>query len=204
VTPATGTISRSNRPAARAAIARLHVLAADCPLLRDEVGAPDLVDLDVAVARVPAGGAGVRVGETERGGQRPRRPDRHHAHVLHAARDDQVGRAAHDGLRGEVHGLLCRAALAVDGDAGDLLGHPGGEPGRAGDVAGLRADRADAAEDHVVHGGRVDAAALDQRGDGRGAEVRRVYPGESASAAADGCADHFDQICLGHHVLLDG
>ena len=53
-------------------------------------------------------------------------------------------------LGGEVHGLLGRAALAVDGRAGHVLGQAGGEPAGAGDVAGLGADRVDVAEDDVV------------------------------------------------------
>ena len=60
-------------------------------------------------------------------------------------------------LRGEVHGLLRRAALAVDGRAGHLVGEAGGEPAGARDVAGLGADGVDAAEDHVVDGGGIDA-----------------------------------------------
>jgi hypothetical protein len=43
-----------------------------------------------------------------------RRSDRDLAHVLHAARDDEVLRPAHHALRREVHGLLRRAALPVD------------------------------------------------------------------------------------------
>ena len=51
-----------------------------------------------------------------------RRRDRDLAHVLHAARDHDVRGPAHHGLRGEVHRLLGRAALAVHGDAGHRLG----------------------------------------------------------------------------------
>ena len=80
------------------------------------------------------------------------------AHVLHAAGDDEVHRAAHHGLGGEVHGLLCRPALAVDRRAGDVLGKTGGEPARTGDVARLRTDRVDVAEHDVVDGVGVDAA----------------------------------------------
>ena len=36
-----------------------------------------------------------------------------------------------------MHRLLRRPALAIDGDAGDVVGQPGGEPAGARDVAGL-------------------------------------------------------------------
>ena len=49
-------------------------------------------------------------------------------HVLHATGHDQVLGAGHDALRGEVHGLLGRPALAVDGGAGHVLGQAGGQP----------------------------------------------------------------------------
>jgi hypothetical protein len=92
----------------------------------------------VAVARHPALGTGERIGEAELGSATVMaRADRDHGHVLHAAGDDQVLRAAHDALGGEVHGLLRRTALAVDRDAGHVLGQAGGQPAGAGDVAGL-------------------------------------------------------------------
>ena len=96
------------------------------------------------------------------------------AHVLHAARHHQVGGAAEHRLGGEVHRLLGRAALPVHGDAGHRLGQARGQPGGAGDVAGLRADRVHAAEYHVVYGLRVDAGAVQQRPDDVRAEVGRV------------------------------
>ena len=60
--PRTGTISRSKRPSSMARGPRvwdaqrelLLVLAADVPLLRDHLGAAELVDRLVAVARLPA------------------------------------------------------------------------------------------------------------------------------------------------------
>ena len=42
------------------------------------------------------------------------------------------------------------------GRAGHLLGQTGGEPARARDVARLRTDRVDAAEEHVLDRDRVD------------------------------------------------
>ena len=61
-----------------------------------------------------------------------------------------------------MHGLLGRAALPVDRRARDLVGQAGGEPARARDVAGLRADRVDAAEDDVLDRRRVDVGAIDE------------------------------------------
>ena len=60
-------------------------------------------------------------------------------------------------------GLLRRAALAVDGGAGHVLGQAGGQPAGAGDVAGLAADGVDAAEHDVLDRARVDAGAVDER-----------------------------------------
>ena len=88
--------------------------------------------------------------------------DRDLAHVLDAARHDQIGGAAEHGLGGEVHGLLGRAALPVDGDAGHRLGQARGQPRGAGDVAGLGADCVHAAEYDVVHGAGVGVGAGQQ------------------------------------------
>ena len=82
---------------------------------------------------------------------------------------------------------------------GDVFGQPGRQPAGAGDVAGLRADRVDAAEDHVLDRGRVDAGAVDQRlaatcaPRSAGWTVRRppLLP-------ADRGADRFDDVGLGH------
>ena len=112
----------SKRPSSIARIARRWLSSAKrsmssremLPLLGDHLGAAELRDLLRAVARHPALRARERIGEAERLRQRHRRRDRDHAHVLHAAGDDEVAGAAHHGLRGEVHGLLRRAALAVD------------------------------------------------------------------------------------------
>ena len=173
----------------------LHVVAADAPLLGDHLGAAELGHLLIAVARrasrrsrrtdrvKPSGSAAVIAAG-----------DRDLAHVLHAAGDDHVRRAAHHRLRREVHGLLRRAALPVDGHAGHLLGQPGRQPGGAGDVARLRADGVDAAEDHVVDGGGIDPGALDQRADHVRAEVGRMGAGEPAAAPADRRTDRVDDV----------
>ena len=129
-TPASGTISRSKRPSARAAERalvrldreRLHVVARDVPLLGDHLGAAELRDLLRAVARFPARRARERVVEPVLLAREHRRADRDRAHVLHAARDDEVARARHHRLGGEVHRLLRRPALAVDRRARHFVG----------------------------------------------------------------------------------
>ena len=65
---------------------------------------------------------------------------------------------------------------------------------------GLRADRVHAAEDHVVHGQRVHAGAVQQGGDHVRAEVGRVRTGQAAAAAADRGPDRAHQIGLGHRA----
>jgi hypothetical protein len=173
----------------------LHLGAADPPLGGDQVGRAELGDLLGAVPGAPAFGAGERVFGAHR------RADRDHAHVLHAARDHQAGRAAEHRLRREVHGLLGRAALPVHGDAGHRLGQARREPGGAGDVAGLRADRVHAAEHHVVDGARVGLGAGQQGLDDVRAQVGRVRAREAAAAAGDRGAHRVDNEGLGHRRL---
>src|SRR3546814_571995 len=133
---------------------RLHLVAADGPALGDHLGAAELADLTVAVALHPARRAGERVVEAEVGREGHRRADGDHRHLLDATRHDDVVHARHHRLRREVDGLLGRPALPVDGGAGHVLGQAGGEPACAGDVAGLATDGVDAAEHHVLDGGR--------------------------------------------------
>ena len=128
----------------------------------------------------------------------PGRADRDHAHVLHAAGDDEVLGPAHHALRGEVQRLLRRTALAVQRHAGHLLRQSGGQPAGPGDVAGLRPDHVDAAEDDVLDLRRVDARTLDERLEHMRAQVSGVRLGQTTVAAADGGADCFDEIRLGH------
>ena len=74
---------------------RLHVVAGDVPLLRDHLRAAELRDLLRAVARFPARRPAERVLEAVLLAREHRRADRDRAHVLHAARDDEIGRARH-------------------------------------------------------------------------------------------------------------
>ena len=60
----------------------------------------------------------------------------------------------------EVHRLLARTALAVDGGRRDRLGPTGGEHGVAADVERLLTDLHDAAHDDVVDDRGVEVVAL--------------------------------------------
>ena len=115
----------------------------------------------------------------------------------HFARDDEVLRAAHHALRGEVDRLLARPALAVDRDRRDVLGEARREPAHPAD-RGLLADLRDTADDHVVDEVRVDARALDDRADDVRAEVGGVPPGQRAAAPADRGADRVEEEGFGH------
>ena len=84
------------------------------------------------------------------------------------------------------------AALAVDGGARHVLGQAGHQPAGAGDVAGLRADRVDAAEHDVVDGTRVDAGAVHEGRQRVAAEVGRMDLRQAAAAASDRGAHGID------------
>ena len=123
-------------------------------------------------------------------------------HHLDAGGDDDVVGAGDDALRGEVGGLLRRAALAVDGGGGHLFGEPGGEHGVAPDVHALGADLHDAAHDHVLDEGGVEVVALDEGLQGLGGQVDGVPAGQLAVALAAGGADGVDDDGGGHRDLL--
>ena len=134
-----GTISLAKRPSSVARAARWCERSAnssissrrDLPAPGDLLGALALVDqLEALRVERPVGLARPGLG---------RRPDRHPAHRLHAGADGHVHGARHDGLGGEVDGLLGRAALAVDRRAGHRLGEPRRQRGVAGDVHRLLA-----------------------------------------------------------------
>ena len=101
--------------------------SADRVLLGDALGCPELVGYL----------------QRKAGRERPARtvddvdPEAHPTHGLDAASDGDIHGAGGDGIGGEVIGLLGRAALAVDGGGGDLVGQTLVEPGRASDVEGL-------------------------------------------------------------------
>ena len=83
------------------------------------------------------------------------------AHVLNAAADHRVVDAGGDHRRGVVHGLLARAALAIDGRRGGLDGQTRLEPGVAGDVDALLAELLDATTDDVLDLLGVDPGAVE-------------------------------------------
>ncbi len=81
---------------------------------------------------------------------------------------------------------------------GHLLGQPGGQPARAGDVAGLGPDGVEAAEDDVLDGEGVEVVALDDGLQDVGAEVGRVHGRQAPTPLADRRADGVDDVCLRH------
>src|SRR6266567_3501623 len=97
-----------------------------------------------------------------------------------------------------MHRLLRRAALPVHGDAGHRLGKAGREPGRARDVARLRADRVHAAEHHVIHLRRIDLGAGEQGRDRMRPEIGGMRGGEAAAATADGGTHRVDDVRARH------
>ena len=133
-----------------------------------------MADFAVAVTSGPAGRTGERIVEPESLTSGHGRRNRNHAHVLHAASDNEVHGAAHDGLGREMDRLLSRTTLAVDGDAWDVLGESSGQPTCAGDTARLRSDRVDVAENDVVNSIGVNAGALDEGFDAVSTDVSGV------------------------------
>ena len=66
-----------------------------------------------------------------------------------------------------------------------MLGHISHQPRRAGQASGLRANRVDTADHHVIDLTGVDAGAIDQCGDHGGAKVGGMHLGEAATSTAD-------------------
>ncbi|KAF0956719.1 hypothetical protein MLGJGCBP_00035 [Rhodococcus sp. T7] len=97
-----------------------------------------------------------------------------------------------------MYSLLRGSALAVDGHAGHCLGQARSEGRGAGDIARLRTDVVQAAEDHVVDRRGVDTVAFDECADHMGREVDRVCGGQCAAAAAYRGACRVDDVCLWH------
>src|SRR3954454_1209517 len=82
--------------------------------------------------------------------------------------------AGGDERRAEVHGLLSRAALAVDRRRGRLDGQALLEPCVARDVEGLLAELRDTAGDDVFDLGWIDPGAAEDLGVGPAEQLRRV------------------------------
>ena len=116
----------------------------------------------------------------------------HPAHDLDPAGDDQVVVPRGHPGRGEMDGLLGRAALAVDRRGGYPLGQPGGDPAVAGDVGALFAHLAHAPGDDVVDALGVEAGPLQQTREGEREEVGRVPVRQGAPALAERRAHDVD------------
>ena len=139
----------------------------------------------LAVAIDPAGRTAEQVVEAEPCAGGHRRPDRDHRHVLHTPGNDDVHRSRHHRLGGEVHGLLRRAALAIERHAGHVLGQTGCEPARPG-MHPIGAHRVDVAEHDIIDGVRIDAGTLDERGNGMRADVGGMDLRQAASRRPTG------------------
>ena len=81
-------------------------------------------------------------------------------------------------MRSKGNGLLTGPALAVDGNAGHLLGVSGRKPGEPTDVAGLSSDGIDAADDGIINSSRVNVIALEDSTKCVHSQINRVDPGE--------------------------
>src|SRR5262249_10634569 len=96
-----------------------------------------------------------------------------------------IGGAGDDALGSEGHGLLRRAALAVDRRRRDVPRKAAGDPRVAAHVAALLPRLGHAAADDVVDRPRVDVVALEQRAQGEPEEIGRVPAGQRALPLAD-------------------
>ena len=176
---------------------RVEVVTGQAVLLGDHLGADALrrqAGLGVAVE--------LRLREREAHAGDDRGTHRGAGHDLDTGGDDDVVRAGDDALRAEVHRLLARTALAVDGGRRDRLGPTGGEHGVAADVERLLTDLHDAAHDDVVDHFGVEAVALLERLEGFGSEGGGVPVLELSVALSAGGADGVDDDGFGHDSLL--
>ena len=179
--------ARPQRALVRLDRERLHVVAGDVPLLGDHLGAAELRDLLVAVARLPARRPGERRLVNPNGSPASiADDDRDLAHVLHAAGDDEVAacptsRACAAKCTACCDEPHCRSTV--------VPGTSSGKPATSQQVRAMSPAcgpmRVDAAEHDVVDRGRVDAGALDERLDRVGAEVGGVDLRQAAAAPPD-------------------
>ncbi len=176
---------------------RIEVFAGDAVLVGDHVGADALrreAGLGVSIE------LGLREGEAhpldDRGAHRGA------GHHFDAGGDDDVVGAGHDALRGEVHRLLARPALAIDGGRRHLFGPAGGEHGVAADVERLLTDLHHAAHDDVVDHCGVEVVALGEGLQYVRCQLDGVLVLQLAVALAARCADGVDDHCFGHVVLI--
>ena len=130
------------------------------------------------------------------------RADRHPAHRLDPAGDHHLHRARHHRLGAEVDRLLGRAALPVDGGAGDGVGKARGEGGVAPDVHGLLADGHRAPVDDVFDQRGVEVVALDECAQRLGGQVDRVPAGEPPVPLPDRGPDDIDDHGARHDPIV--
>jgi hypothetical protein len=140
---------------------------------RDQLGRDPLRD--------EAGGVSPGGGWTEWILAHPCRQHRHAAHRLDPARHHYVVDARHHAHRGEVRGLLTRAAAAVDRRGGHVLGKAGGQPGVASRAARLLSGLADTAHDHVLDLGGVHVVARHERSQRLAEQLDGMERGERAA-----------------------
>jgi hypothetical protein len=124
------------------------------------------------------------------------------AHRLDAAGQEQVALARADRAGRLVQRLEARCAKAVDGRARCLDGQPREQSRHARDVAVLLAGAVGVAEVDVVDPRRVDARALDDRGDRARGQVVRPDAGEHAAVAADRGADSIQNQGFRHRAIV--
>src|ERR1700689_2211257 len=97
-------VDRVQRPGVALQRELFELRPPQAPLLAHQLRAAELGDFLVAVPVPPALPERARHALLQREGHGG--AHRHHAHALHAGRDDQVLCPGHDGLGGKVHGLL--------------------------------------------------------------------------------------------------
>ncbi len=120
-------------------------------------------------------------------------------HVLHAAGDDNIGIAQHDGLGGKHDGLHAGSAQLIDGEGGLGDGDAAPDGGLAGDTL-PSAGRQNAAHDDFVHLVGDDLSARNGLADDEGAELAGLLVGQCAHEGTDGrtACGHYDNITWVH------
>ncbi len=125
---------------------------------------------------------------------------RHAGHGFDAAGHDEIRLAGADQRGRQRDGVDPRGAVPVDGQSGDVRWPARREHGRTGDAAALVADLARAADDHVVHHGRVEAGAPLQRGEEHLEQAHRGHVRQAAAGSGLPARrpDGVEHVRLGH------
>ena len=175
----------------------VHLVARDAPALGDHLGAEALRNEVVALEQLLR----KRAAPLLLCAFLDREADA--AHVLDAARDDDVVDAGRDPQGAEVDRLLPGAAADVDGRRACALGKPFREPGGSRDAARLLGDLVRAACDDVVDLCGFDARAVEHRLEAAPEQVGGMHVLEDALlrvAAADRRPDGVDDEDLVHRI----